>query len=235
MAVNEKPTSVIGYIRVSTDRQNTEVQKTELLEYAQKHQLLISEFVEVSISSRKSETEREIDKLKQMLFPGDILLVTELSRLGRRMIDILNLIEYFKTNEIQVIFTKQPELSTTKDNALQSLLFSIYGYFAETERELLSQRVKGGIANARKAGKKLGRPKNSIGKSQYDKDRDRIFELYDLGVSLNKIIKNHLKYGTVASLSTYIKKRNDEYLRKDAMTTPKADRMLEEALAAAEW
>jgi DNA invertase Pin-like site-specific DNA recombinase len=226
---------VYGYIRVSTDKQNTQVQRNEILEYANKHKMIVDDFFKVTLSSRKSESERQIDDVKATLFPGDMLIVTELSRLGRRMLDILNLIEWFKQNEIEVIFTKQPELSTTKDNALQSLLFSIYGYFAETERELLSQRVKGGIANARKAGKTLGRPKGSIGKSKYDKDKDRIFELYDLGVSLNKIIKNHLGYGTVASLSSYIKKREADYIKVGDIASRQQKEIMEEALSAAEW
>ena len=129
---------IIGYIRVSTTDQNTETQKTELLDYAQKNKFLIDEFITVEISSRKTQEQRKIHDLKDKLSKGDTVITTELSRLARSMIEILNLIEYFKENNITVIFTKQPELSTTKDNALQSLLLSIYGYFAETERELLS-------------------------------------------------------------------------------------------------
>lgn len=197
---------IIGYIRVSTQEQNTKVQKTELLEYANKNQIIISEFIEVEISSRKNQEQRKIDHLKQILKSGDVVITTELSRLARSMIEILNLIEYFKDNNITVIFTKQPELSTSQDNALQSLLFSIYGYFAETERELISQRVKGGIQNARKEGKQIGRKKGSTGRSIFDVHYSKIKELKALGVTNKKII-DYIQIGTPAGLGKYIKKK----------------------------
>ncbi len=198
--------AIVAYIRVSTQEQNTKVQKHELLDYAQKNKIIIDEFITVEISSRKSQEQRKIDHLKSVLNSGDTVIATELSRLARSMIEILNLIEYFKQNNITVIFTKQPELSTTKDNALQSLLFSIYGYFAETERELISQRVKGGIANARANGKQIGRIKGSTGKSIFDTYYDKIKELKELGVT-NKRIREYINVGTEAGLGKYIKKK----------------------------
>ena len=104
-----------------------------------------------------------------------------------------------------MIFTKQPELSTSKDNALQSLLFSIYGYFAETERELLSQRVKGGMINARKNGKQIGRKKGSYGKSKFDSYKERILELRGLGLSYQKI-SGIIQVGTAPSVKNYLDK-----------------------------
>lgn len=196
---------IIGYIRVSTTDQNTETQKTELLDYAQKNKFLIDEFITVEISSRKTQEQRKIQDLKDKLSEGDTVITTELSRLARSMIEILNLIEYFKENNITVIFTKQPELSTTKDNALQSLLFSIYGYFAETERELLSQRVKGGIQNARKQGKQIGRKKGSFGISKFDEYKERIIELRKLGLSYQKI-SVHIGIGTAPAIQNYLNK-----------------------------
>ena len=197
----------IAYIRVSTTDQNTQVQKTELLDYAQRHKFMIDEFITIEISSRKSQELRKIDQLKEQLNFNDTVICTELSRLARSMIEVLNLIQYFKENSISVIFTKQPELSTNKDSALQSLLFSIYGYFAETERELISERVKGGIANARKMGKQIGRKKGSTGRSIWDTQKDKIMELHSLGVT-NKRIHEYVNIGTEAGLGKYIKKLN---------------------------
>ena len=196
---------VVGYIRVSTQEQNTEVQKTELLEYSNRNKFIIDEFITVEISSRKNQEQRKIEQLKSVLNSGDTIITTELSRLARSMIEILNLIEYFKQNNITVIFTKQPELSTSKDNALQSLLFSIYGYFAETERELLSQRVKGGMLNARKNGKQIGRKKGSYGISKFDTHKERIIELRTLGLSYKKIA-DIIQLGTAPSVKNYLDK-----------------------------
>jgi DNA invertase Pin-like site-specific DNA recombinase len=74
---------VVAYIRVSTDKQDLDKQKHLLLEYAQAHQLLINEFIGVEISSQKSREARRIDELLSRLEAGDVLLVAELSRLGR--------------------------------------------------------------------------------------------------------------------------------------------------------
>ena len=195
---------VIAYIRVSTQEQNTKVQKTEILEYAQKNKIIIDEFIEVEISSRKSAELRQIEYLKSL--SPDLVICTELSRLGRSMIEILTLVEYFKEHNIKLVLTKQPELSTNEDNALGTLLYSIYSYFAETERELLSQRVKAGIAHAKKSGKRVGRPRGTTGKSKFDRDFDKIKELTELGLSKPKICV-YLGYGTPQGLSKYIKRK----------------------------
>ena len=199
-------TKTIAYIRVSTEKQNTDVQKNEILQHAQQNKMMIQDFITVEVSSRKSQQKRKIEHLKEQLQPGDTVIATELSRLGRSMIEILTLIEYFRSNNIAVVFTKQPELSTNENNPLQTLLFSIYGYFAEAERELISERVKGGMATARKEGKQIGRKKGTTGRSIFDQDKERIQELHKLGVSNNKIIKLHLKYGTPAGLGKFMKK-----------------------------
>ena len=195
--------SILSYIRISTSDQNTQVQKTELLEYANTNGMIIDKFIIAEVSSTKNAELRKLEELKDTLKNGDTLICTELSRLGRNMVEILNLIEYFKDNDITIIFTKQPELSTNQSTALQSLLFSIYGYFAQTERELLSQRVKGGLINAKKSGKTLGRKQGSTGKSKFDSHKDKILELHGLGLSLNKIV-NLIGVGTPPSLRNYI-------------------------------
>ena len=104
---------VIGYIRDSSDKQDLEKQKHLLLEYAQSHHLLISEFINIEISSRKNTQERRIDELLLKLQQGDMLLVAELSRLGRNMLETLNIISQLSENGVSISFIRQPELSTT--------------------------------------------------------------------------------------------------------------------------
>ena len=196
---------IIAYIRVSTDKQTLENQKHKILDYAHTHNLKIDQFVEIEVSSRKEQKDRLIDELFEVLESGETLITTELSRLGRNMLEILNLVERFNTADIKVIFVNQPELSTT-NNALSKLLYSIYGYFAETEREIISERTKQGLAVARAKGKLLGRQKGQIVKSKYDEHREKIEELYLLGLGVQKIV-HYIGVGTQASLSTYIKSR----------------------------
>lgn len=144
---------VIGYIRVSTDQQDLEKQRHLLLTYSQTHQLLINEFIEAEASSRRDTKVRKIDELLEKLQNGDLLLVAELSRLGRNMLETLNIINTLSKNGIQIIFVRQPELSTLGGHA--KLLLAIYSYFAEAEREYISLRTKQGLAAVKMQGKRL--------------------------------------------------------------------------------
>lgn len=171
---------VIGYVRVSTDKQDVEKQKHFLLQYAQSQQLLISEFIHAEVSSRKSTQERRIDELLAKLEKGDVLMVAELSRLGRNMLQTLNIINELSEMGVKIAFVRQPELSTTGQHA--KLLLAIYSYFAETEREYISVRTKQGLAAAKAKGKTLGRPQGS-------RNRDRVLEPY------RKQILDYLKMG----------------------------------------
>lgn len=154
---------VIGYIRVSTDQQDLDKQKHLLLSYSQSHQLLINEFIEAEASSRRDTKTRKIDELLEKLQKGDLLLVAELSRLGRNMLETLNIINTLSNNGIQISFVRQPELSTVGGHT--RLLLAIYSYFAEAEREYISLRTKQGLAAVRMQGKRLGRPKGSKNKN----------------------------------------------------------------------
>ena len=193
-----------AYIRVSTDKQTLENQKHKILEFAFNKKIQIEDFIEVEVSSKKTQKERLIDDLFLKLKKNDTLVITELSRLGRNMLEILNLIEKFNSKNIKLIFIKQPELSTD-NSALSNLLISIYGYFAQTEREIISERTKQGLAVARAKGKILGRQKGQIVKSMYDEHKDKIEELYKLGLSVQKIVK-YIGIGTQPSLRSYVKK-----------------------------
>ena len=181
---------VFGYIRVSTEKQSLQNQKHKILAYAQQHKIMIDEFIELEISSKKSQKERKIDILMDKMSEGDILICTELSRLGRNMLEILNLVEQFNQHKIKLIFTNQPELSTNQNEALSSLLLAIYGYFAQTEREIISERTKQGLSAARAMGKVLGRPKGAKNKTRVlDPHKEEIARLLFIGVSQSSILK----------------------------------------------
>lgn len=178
--------NVIGYIRISSDKQDLQKQEHLLLRYAQQHDLLLSEFINIEISSRKGTKERRIDELLHRLKEGDVLLVAELSRLGRNMLEVIHIINQLSKNGVEVVFVRQPELSTAGPQ--RKLLLAIYGYFAETEREFISIRTKQGLAAARASGKKLGRPKGSRDKERVlDPYREQIKEYLQLGLSLSRI------------------------------------------------
>jgi len=104
---------IIGYTRISTDEQDLDKQCHLLLEYARKQRLVIDEFIEVEVSSRQDVSERRIDELQSKLQDGDILLVAELSRLGREMLQVLNIINDLSAKGVKITFVRQPELSTS--------------------------------------------------------------------------------------------------------------------------
>jgi DNA invertase Pin-like site-specific DNA recombinase len=178
--------AVIGYIRVSTDKQDAAKQKHLLLEYGQQQRLIIDEFISIEVSSRKSTQERRIDELLDRLQQGDTLLAAELSRLGRNMLEVLNIINELSEQGVKIIFVRQPELSTTGQHG--KLLLAIYSYFAETERDFISIRTKQGLAAARDRGKQLGRPKGSRNKERaLDPFRDQILNYLQIGLNLASI------------------------------------------------
>jgi len=187
--------TVIGYTRVSTDKQDLEKQKHLLLEYAQAKQMIIQEFIDSEVSSTKGEKERRIDEFLSRLQKGDTLLVAELSRLGRNMLQTLNIINELSEKEVSLVFVRQPELSTTGSHT--KLLLAIYSYFAEAERDYISMRTKQGLAAARAKGVKLGRPKGSRNKERIlDPHRNEILQFLEMGVNLaaiRKIINSKLE------------------------------------------
>lgn len=164
------------------------------------------------MSSRKSNKERKIDVLLEKLSKGDLLLVTELSRLGRNMLETLNLINQLSDAGIKITFVNQPELSTTANHS--KLLLAIYSYFAEAERDYISTRTKQGLAAARAQGKQLGRPKGSRDKHRVlDPYRTQILDYLKMGVPLaavRQIITHQLEKPIAYNSYRYFVNQDDE-------------------------
>jgi DNA invertase Pin-like site-specific DNA recombinase len=196
------------YLRTSTDKQDINHQKVEILEYARREKIHIDDFIAISISSKRERRARRIDELLQRLADGDTLIVTELSRLGRSTGEVIDLIDELVQGGVQVFVLKQ-NLKLDKDqDDIQSLtMITLLSLFAEMERMMISKRTKEALAARKVQGITLGKPKGTIQDSIYDKDRDRIIELLQLGVSARRISTRHLKYGTPSSLNYYITTR----------------------------
>jgi len=199
---------IFAYLRASTDKQDLDQQRLQILDYARTHQLHVDEFVSITISSRKSAKERRIDELQQRLATGDTLIVTELSRLGRSTGQIISLIDELLQQGIRVIVIKQQLILDRNQSDLQSLtMVTLLSLFAEMERMMISRRTKEALATKKAQGIKLGKPVGTVQGSIYDKDRDRIVELLQLGVSIRHISSHHLKYGSPSSLHYYVTTR----------------------------
>lgn len=195
----------VAYLRVSTDKQDLNYQKLELLEYARRHELHINEFIEVAMSSRQTSKQRRIDELLTQLADSDTLIVTELSRLGRSTAEVVALVNKLLQRNIRVIVIKQ-RLDIAQHDMQSKIIVTLFSLFAELERDLVSLRTREALATRKSQGVKLGNPKGTIQASQFDKDRPRIEELLSLGLSVRKIARL-LGYKNHIGLNTYVKKR----------------------------
>ena len=197
---------IVAYLRVSTDKQDLNQQKLELLEFARKKSLSIHEFVEITISSRMTSKQRRIDELLERLNQADTLIVTELSRLGRSTTEVISLVNALAKRGIRVIVLKQ-NLDISQHDMNSKVALTLFSLFSELERDLISLRTKEALASKKREGQVLGKPKGTIQKSKFDKDVEKIKELLGYGLSMRKMAKV-LGYTNHIALSTYIKKRS---------------------------
>lgn len=175
------------------------------MEWARKHDLKVDEFVEITISSRKTSKQRRIDEVLATLADSDTLMVTELSRLGRSTAEVVALINELVARQIRVIVLKQ-NLDIHQHDMNSKIMITLFSLFAELERDLLSLRTKEALATKKLQGVSLGKPKGTIQKSQFDANLVRIKELLSVGLSVRKIAKV-LGYTNHLALNTYINKR----------------------------
>lgn len=147
---------IYGYIRVSTEEQNLENQKKAILEKWQ-----VEKWVEEKKSGTIDFKKRSLGKLLEELQAGDVLVITELSRLGRSLIMVFNIISILKDKGVRCVAIKNNfDLDPNNPNDIvSSVLLFAFGLSAQIERELISERTKQGLAVARAKGKRIGRQK----------------------------------------------------------------------------
>ena len=148
---------VYGYIRVSTGKQVCENQKLAIRSYCQTHRLCKVQWVSETISGIKKPAKRKLGALLSTVQKGDTIICTELSRLGRSLMMILDVLQYLLDRGVKVIAIK--ERYELGDNIQSKVLAFAFGLSAEIERTLISERTKQGLERARKAGKHIGRRK----------------------------------------------------------------------------
>ena len=201
----------IGYIRVSTDQQDLQNQQHSILNYANKNTLGKVEFIEVKMSSRKKDEDRKIDELFETLQAGDHLIVSELSRIGRSVVNVVTIVNQLIALGVNLhILKEQLFIKPNEQNPFTDFQINIFSAFAQLERDLISKRTKEALQVRKAKGIKLGKPVGTIQGSIYDKDKEKIKELHSLGVTLTNISKKHLGYGTIKSLSEYVKNKLDK-------------------------
>ena len=196
----------IAYIRVSTDDQDYRNQKFEILNYCDREDWKVDTWLELEMSSRQSSKERRIDELIDKLNPGDRLIVSELSRLGRSTGEVILLIKNITSIPVEFIAVKQG-LRLNRENSqdiTSKVIVTIFSLLAELERDLVSERTKIALARAKASGKKLGRPKRP-GKSKLDERKKEIQHLLSKKVSKANIAK--ILGVSWSTLDNFIKKK----------------------------
>jgi DNA invertase Pin-like site-specific DNA recombinase len=196
---------ILAYIRTSTNKQELNNQKLTILEYAQKNNLKIDEFIEIQISSRKTPKQRRIEDVLEKLSSTDMLIVTELSRLGRSTPEIIGLVNGLIESNIRVVILKQ-NLDISKHDLNSKVTTTLFALFSDLERDLISLRTKDALALKKSQGQILGKPIGTVQKSKFDKDASKIIDLLKLGLSIRKIAK-FFGYKNHISLNTYVNKR----------------------------
>lgn len=153
---------IYGYIRVSTDKQTTENQMMAIKNFCRQKRLHNINWISETISGTKSVNQRQLGNLLNQVQENDIIIITEISRLGRSMIMILNILQELLEKKVKVYAIKEGyELG---DNIQSKVLAFAFGLSAEIERQLISERTKSGLERVRKSGKHIGRKKGQKSK-----------------------------------------------------------------------
>ena len=136
----------VAYLRASTDKQDLNNQKLEILEFARQRHLHVDEFIAITISSRTTNKQRRIDELLSKLADSDTLMVTELSRLGRSTSEVIALVNELVQRHIRVLILKQNLDLKQHHDMTAKVMITLFSLFAELERDLVSLRTKEALA-----------------------------------------------------------------------------------------
>lgn len=191
----------VAYLRVSTLDQNLEKNKADILYLANEKNLGQVEFLEEKVSGKVSWRQRKIGPLLSELKKGDTILLSEFSRLGRSMLECMEIISIAVEKEIKIYTVKGGwQLDDTIQSKVMAMVFSMA---AEIERDLISKRTKEALQSIKLSGGKLGRPKGP-GKSKLDIFRLEIESLLNNGSSQKFIASKYNVTGP--TLCNWIKK-----------------------------
>ncbi len=195
---------IYGYIRVSSDKQTVENQRFEINNFCKQKNLVIDGWIEETISGTKAYNKRELGKLLNKIKKDDLIICAELSRLGRNLFMIMEI--------LNICMTKECRVWTIKDNYrlgddIQSKVLAFaFGLSAEIERNLISQRTKEALARKKAEGVTLGRPKGK--KSSQDK-----YKLYGKEVLIQELLKNKVSKRQIAKICKVDRNTLDRYIK----------------------
>ena len=197
---------IYEYIRISTTHQHRENQKFEISNYAKVNGIKIHKWVEETISSTKDLEARQLGNVLHKLKSGDILIATELSRLGRNLLQVMSILHHCMYRNCQV-WTIKENYKLGADIQSKVLAFA-FGLSAEIERQLISQRTKESLARVKAEGKRLGRPKGK-NYSRLAGKEEKIAMLLRCGITKAEISRTFGIHWT--TVSRYIREKMKDY------------------------
>jgi DNA invertase Pin-like site-specific DNA recombinase len=180
---------IYGYIRVSTDKQTVENQRFEINQFALKNNFIIEKWIEETISGTKEVEKRTLGKLLKKTRKDDILICSELSRLGRSLFMIMEVLNFCMKREVK-IWTIKDNYRLGEDIQSKVLAFA-FGLSAEIERNLISQRTKEALARKKAEGVILGRP---IGK------KSSKVKLSGKELQVQKLLNKNVSYSAIGRI-----------------------------------
>ena len=207
-----KRAMIYGYIRVSTDKQTGENQRFEILKFADEHKLAIGRWIEETVSGTKKIADRKLGDLIKSMEAGDLLIVTELSRLGRSLMEVMSVLHLLMEKEVKVCTVKERyELGNNINSKVLAFAFSLP---AEIERSMISSRTKEALARKRSEGLMLGRPKGSFSKKTKLTGKEEIIKEY---------LRKKVPVSVIARLLDVHRLTVDSFVKTRGLTVKKAD------------
>ena len=178
---------VYGYIRVSTDRQTVDNQRFEIERFCSTNNMVIDHWIEETISGTKSPEKRQLGSLLTVVKTGDLIICSELSRLGRNMLMIMSILYHLMINGVKIWTIK--DNYRLGDTIEAKILAFAFGLSAEIERDLISQRTKEALARKRAEGFVLGRPLGS---------KSARLKLTGHEAEIQSLLKNNISKSSIA-------------------------------------
>jgi DNA invertase Pin-like site-specific DNA recombinase len=179
-----------AYLRVSTDQQDVDNQRHGILEYCNKHGINNLSFIEDTVSGRKKWRERKLgDLISSTMKKDDVLIVSEISRLARSTLQVLEILEETAEADKVIHVVKQNLVFQGEGDMSSRILATVLGMVAQIEREFISIRTKEALAVRKAQGMELGRPKGKAKHVKLDDKEDEIRNLIEKGVSKRAIAK----------------------------------------------
>ena len=166
---------VYAYVRVSTDKQSTETQRFEIKKFSKTKKIHIDRWIDETISGMKGIQNRRLGKVLRQARKGDVLITSELSRLGRNLMQVMSFLHQCMEQDITVYTIKEGyELGNNLNSKILAFAFSLRG---ELERNLISQRTKEALARKKAEGIQLGRPQGGRCRRKLDGKEQIITQL----------------------------------------------------------